>query len=591
MKHSILIAVLVVLFQAVASADPTFTKDVAPVLYKHCLECHREGLSGPFPLETFADVRKRGKQIVEVTQSSYMPPWLPAHKAGTFDGERGLSDTEKELLKKWFDAGMPEGAKDVAPPLPAVSGDWSLGKPDLIVRPEGEYELPADASTDVFRNFVIRLPVARPRYVRAVDFKARDPRIVHHAIMKIDRSGESRKLQEADPLPGYGHDMNLPHASNPDGHFLGWTPGKRPYESPDSAWRLMPGDELVVQLHLQPSGKKEAVRPEIAFYFTDQAPERLPVGILLYSLDLDIPAQARDYKAADSYTLPVDCHVRIVYPHAHFLGRSVTIAAKPPESDEQVLLDIPSWDFNWQDSYIFKKPRRLPAGTKIAMSWVFDNSDKNVRNPNFPPVAVRYGLRTVDEMASAWLQLMPVNDADHARLKSHYDQHLVGRQIMRGREALKKRPNDIKVHGKLASLYMRSRNHALARTHYEKMIEIDPLSYVAFRGRGDVARFSRRYDAALKDYRQALAIQPGDAELICNIGTMHHQLGDLRAAEKNYLRSIELLPDQVEARFNLGVLYESQGQKGKAWEQFRAAFKVDPSNTAVAERLQTLRPK
>jgi len=567
--------------------DIDYVRDVAPLMKEHCLECHRDGLSGPFSLDSYKQVRKRGKQIVEVIESGFMPPWLPSHSSGVFLGERGISKAEIGLIRKWYESGMKRGEGN-PPPLPEQSEKWVLGKPDLIIRPEQSYTLPGDAETDVFRNFVIRIPVEKARFVRAVDFKARDPRVVHHAIMKIDRSGKSRLLQEADEMPGYGHDMKLPHAVNPDGHFLGWTPGKRPYESPDSAWRLLPGDELVVQLHLQPSGKAELIQPEVGLYFTDKLPRKRPFGILLYSLDLDIPPGEPRYSVSDEYILPVDCYLRVVYPHAHFLGKSVRVMAHSPNEKARVLLRILDWDFNWQDSYLYKEPPLLKAGTKLEMTWIFDNSESNIRNPNVPPKRIRYGLRTTDEMASTWLQLMPVRQEDLTRLKEHDRQHYVESLFKKGFSELKKNPNDISTHRKMAYLYRSVGELQKAERHYDQILGLDSKDVVGLRGKGDVARYGRRIDEAIKYYRKALAVTPNDADLSLGVGMMLTQAGKLDEAEKMYLESIRLRPEMAEAYFHLGNLYLSRGDRPKAMEQLRRAQKISPKNPAIQKRIRDL---
>ena len=484
MKNSILLIAFSGLTGLSPRAEeiPTFNSDVAVIIHKNCAECHYPGGSGPFALRTYEEVRKRGKQIVEVTGSGFMPPWLPQSHVD-FRGGRSLSPADRATLVKWFKGGMQKGEGD-APPMPDQPQEWILGKPDLIVQAEEAFTLPAEAETDVFRNLVIRLPVKQARYVAAVDFRPRNPKVVHHAILKIDREGFSRELDAKDPLPGYGDDMNLPRAVNPDGHFMGWTPGKRPYMDEGSAWLMRPGEDLVVQLHLQPSGKTEQIKPQIGFYFTNRPPVKRPAGILLYNADFTIRAGATNQLVSDQFTVPVDALVNIVYPHAHYRGKSVRVTGRKPSGEIIRLLDIPEWDFNWQDSYHFRKPVLLQAGTVVSMEWRFDNSESNVHNPVIPPVDVGYGLRTVDEMASVWLQLLPVLSSETRKLHAGVERHRIIKQLLRGYEILKRHPEDLSVRLKLASLHIAQGNLEKAEFQFDEMLKRKPASYEALRGEG-----------------------------------------------------------------------------------------------------------
>src|SRR3954449_7263889 len=180
-----------------------------------------------------------------------------------------------------------------------------LGTPDLVVRMPQGYAVPADG-TDVFRTFVIPIPGAAARYVRAIEFHPGNARVVHHANLGIDRTRSSRQLDARDPEPGYAGSMER-DARYPEGQLLGWTPGQAPHAAPEGTqWRLEPGSDLVVQLHLQPTGKREAVQATVGLFFTDAPPDRVPVGLRLGSETIDIPPGASEHVISDRYTLPVD---------------------------------------------------------------------------------------------------------------------------------------------------------------------------------------------------------------------------------------------------------------------------------------------
>ena len=180
------------------------------------------------------------------------------------------------------------------------------------------------------------------------------------------------------------------------------------------SWELRPNTDLVLQLHLHPSGKPEQVQPSVGFYFTGEPPTNTPFRLNLNPLTLDIPAGASDYSVEDNYRLPVDVELLGVLPHAHYLAKRMEGYAVLPDGSRHDLLLIKDWDFNWQGDYRYAHPVHLPKGTTLAMRFAYDNSSKNVRNPNHPPRRVRYGLQTTDEMAELWFQVLPRN-LQHAR--------------------------------------------------------------------------------------------------------------------------------------------------------------------------------
>ena len=225
-----------------------------------------------------------------------MPPWLPEDRYGEFSNRRGLTSAEIDLVQRWVDEGSIEG-DSAAPTPPSWPDEWQLGRPDLIVQLAQPYTLPADG-TDVFRNFVVAVPLAAMRYVRGMEFRPDNPRIVHHAVIRVDRTRTSRRLDAEDPEPGYDG-MLTDEAISPDGHFLGWTPGRAPVlEAADMAWRLEPGTDVVLQVHLLPTGKPEVAQFHIGFFFTDTPPARTPFMVRLGSETIDIPAGERAIPSA-----------------------------------------------------------------------------------------------------------------------------------------------------------------------------------------------------------------------------------------------------------------------------------------------------
>src|SRR5438094_362952 len=306
--------------------------DIAPIVWRRCTTCHRPGAIGPFSLATYEDVKRRATQIKIVTARRIMPPWKPEPGKGDFESERRLTDSELEQIQRWIADGAIEGDSKDLPPMPAqpAAEAWQLGTPDLVVRMPEAYTVAA-GGTDVFRTFVLPIALPRARFVRALEFRPGTARVVHHANIGVDRTRSSRQLDLKDPEPGYVGGM-VPDARYPEGQLLGWTPGQAAHPvPPGTAWRLEPGSDLVVQLHMQPTGKPETLQVSVGFYFTDEAPSRTPLGLRLGSETIDIPPGARDYVVADRYVLPVDADVLAVQPHAHNLARRMEAGATLPD--------------------------------------------------------------------------------------------------------------------------------------------------------------------------------------------------------------------------------------------------------------------
>src|SRR5262245_13038309 len=341
----------------------TFNKDIAPVVWAGCATCHRPGEIGPFSLITYDDVRRHATQIAAVTARRAMPPWKPAPGRGAFQNERRLTDAELDAIQKWIADGAPEGAAADRPPAssglegrpPRFTSAWQLGTPDLVVTMPVPFTVPADGA-DVFRTFVIPIPLTAARYVRALEFHPGNARVVHHANLGVDRTRSSRHLDARDPEPGYAGGMER-DARYPEGQLLGWTPGQAAHAVPEGTqWRLEPGSDLVVQLHLQPTGRPETVRVSAGFYFTDTPPTRVPIGLRLGSETIDIAAGARDYVVSDRYTLPTAVDVVAIQPHAHNLARRMEATATLPDGSRRSLIVIDDWDFRWQDVYRYTTP-------------------------------------------------------------------------------------------------------------------------------------------------------------------------------------------------------------------------------------------
>ncbi len=303
-----------------------------------------------------------------------MPPWKVEPAVGHFVGQRPLTDAEIAPIERWAASGTPEGDPKQLPPLPEVCR-WLAARPARSDRQarRGRSRCRRSKPTPS-ASLRFALPVTKRTYVTGIEFHPGNARVVHHANIRIDRTGATRKLDEADPLPGY--DGLMPRSAEyPDGHFLGWTPGQvAPLVQPELAWTLEPGSDLVVQLHMQPSGAVEEVLPEIGFYFSDREPARTPTILRLGSQGIDIPPGESRYVIRDSYVLPVDVELLAVQPHAHYRAHEIRGMATLPDGSSRLVMHIKDWDFRWQHVYRHESPIKLPKGTRLSMEYTYDNS-------------------------------------------------------------------------------------------------------------------------------------------------------------------------------------------------------------------------
>jgi Tfp pilus assembly protein PilF len=554
---------------SVAAAQPrlTFNKDVAPIVWARCASCHRPGEIGPFSLLTYDDARRHATQIADVTARRIMPPWKPEPGKGQFQNERRLTDEELRTIQDWIASGAAAGDPADLPPVPTWTDAWQLGTPDVIVSMPEAYTVPADG-TDIFRTFVLPIPGSAPRYVRAVEFQPGNARVVHHANLGVDRTRSSRHLDARDPGPGYEGNMER-DARYPEGQLLGWTPGQAPHHAPEGTqWRLEPGSDLVVQLHLQPTGKPEAVQVTVGLFLTETPPTRTPVALRLGSETIEIPPGTREHVVSDKYQLPVDAEVIAVQPHAHNLARRMEATASLPDGTTRWLIAINDWDFRWQDVYRYATPFVLPKGTTIAMRYTYDNSAGNPRNPHRPPSRVVWGQNTTDEMGDFWVQVIPRSSGDEAILNEDFRRKAHAEDLAAYMKMLQADPANPLRHDAVASLYLDEGRLDDAIAQFRQSLRLNGESAPTHYNLAFALSARGMRDEAIAELREALRIDPAYAQAHNNLGALLQVAGQPEQALEQYQRAVELRPDNVEARANLGQLLSNRGQASEAADQF-----------------------
>ena len=334
---------------------------------------------------------------------------------------------------------------------------------------------------------------------------------------------------------------------DPDSHFLFWKPGTVPSIEPEGlAWSVDKGTDLILNMHLQPSGKPEVIQPMIGLYFTQQAPSKHPMLIQLeHDAALDIPPGEKNFTVTDEFRLPLDVDVLAVYPHAHYLGKDLRAYATLPDGTRKWLIWIKHWDRNWQAVYKYSQPPFLPKGTVIAMRYSYDNSAENIANPNSPAKRVHAGNRASDEMSHLGLQVLPRGPQD-------------------GRITLQA---------------------ALMARHLEK----DPNDFSAHFNLGAVLQSQGNLVGAEVQYRAALASNPGDYSTLNSLGTISESRGRLDDAIAFYRSALQKRIDYTNARYNLANALVAKGENlEEAAESYRLVIRLNPEDRSSRERLSAV---
>ena len=403
--------------------EVNWARHVAPLLHANCVECHRRGGIAPFSLEGYENARRWHRMIAWMTGERLMPPWRAVPGFGEFRDSRRLSDRQIELLRTWSRTGARRGDPQDTMPVSAVArSKWRLGEPDLVLKMREAFDVPASGD-DIYRYFVIPTGFSEDKVVVALDFSPGDPKVVHHANYLIDYEGRARAEDARDDAPGF--------SVFGTGGFLdynawgigGWTPGAEPWVLDRGQGMLLPsGGDLVLEVHYHLNGKATTDRSEVAFYFAREPVSRYVDGVVIGTEDLRIPPGEENYWRRFSMDVPAGMTLTDVTPHMHFLGREFISIATLPDGGERPLIRIADWDFRWQNTYTYREPSHLPAGSRID-AWVrYDNSESNPRNPAVPPRIVTWGWETTDEMSELWIGFIPDSPGDRGRIASAAEQ-------------------------------------------------------------------------------------------------------------------------------------------------------------------------
>ena len=364
---------------------------------------------------SYAEAAPHAEEMADETLQHRMPPWLPDPGDYPIIGERRLTADQIGTIQRWVKGGKIEGNPSDLPPAPVFPGGWQLGKPDVVLTPARAYTL-RPGGDDVYRNLVIHTALAKDVFVRALEFKTGGAPI-HHAVIRVDTSGTMAHQDGQDGQPGVDG-MAWQAGQDPEGHFIGWAPGRGPILSPDGMpWVLDRGADIVVELHLLPGKTPIDVKPTVALFLTDTPPVASPLTLKMSSRLIDIPAGATNYPVTDTFTLPASVDLLSVYPHAHYLGGDMLVTASLPEVAPSRRCSIfHSGVSTGSRTIATVTPISLPAGMTMTMKVPTTTRRPARKTTRRPPVRVRLGSQSTDEMAELGLQVLPKSLADAAAL-------------------------------------------------------------------------------------------------------------------------------------------------------------------------------
>lgn len=381
----------------------TFNKDVAPIIFDNCTTCHRPGEIGPMSLTNYDEVRSWGGTIKYVTGIKYMPPWKPDPSFSTFLGETYLTDDEIQTIANWVDNAMPEGDPADLPDAPIFPEGSQVGTPDLVLSFSEAFEH-FGGNEDEYRNFVLPTGLTEDQEIAAIEVRPGNNKIVHHALISYDVSGDARNLDAQDEKYGYDGFGGFGVADAFDVMFPGYVPGQKARLYPQGLGRILPANaDLLIQMHYAPIPFPDTDSSSVNIFFKKEPVERevrsqimLPLPWIIGEAYTIAPETIKTFHG--QFTVPAKVSMLAVTPHMHLLGMSWEVFAVSPAGDTTNLISIPEWDFNWQGTFNFDRFKVLERNSVIHAFATYDNTSENPLNPNNPPRTMSWGERTTDEM-------------------------------------------------------------------------------------------------------------------------------------------------------------------------------------------------
>jgi hypothetical protein len=379
-----LLSLCVITFAAASASDAkktaktaTFNKDIAPIFFKSCVECHRAGEIAPMSLMSYKDARPWARSIKEKVASREMPPWHADPNHGEYSNDRRLSQTDVDKIVSWVDGGAVEGEAKDLPPQPKFVDGWNIGKPDAIFKLPQEYAVPATGVVE-YKYFSVPTNFKEDMWIQAAEIRPGNRAVVHHVIVFVQKGGEQQRL------------------------LVGYAPGEQPaVMSKGLARRIPAGANLVFQVHYTPNGVAASDQSYVGLIFAKEPPQRELLTRPVMNARFVIPPGDGNYRVDSTYTFTEDAHIHSLMPHMHLRGKDFEYRLTYPDGSSKTLLSVPKYDFAWQSYYMLKEPAAAPKGARLDCVAHFDNSEKNKYNPD-PKKEVPWGDQTWEEMMIGW---------------------------------------------------------------------------------------------------------------------------------------------------------------------------------------------
>jgi Copper type II ascorbate-dependent monooxygenase, C-terminal domain len=390
-----------------AATVPTFSKDVAPILFKHCASCHRAGEIAPMSLLTYEEARPWARAIAKEVGERNMPPWHADAPAGTFHNERILTDAERQTLVDWVNGGAPKGNTSDLPPAPSFAEGWSIGKPDVVLEMQEDFPIPASGTVE-YEWLYIPTNFTEPKWVKAIEIRPGNREAVHHVLVyyrakpDVTRPSVARPNQKNQATPRRRTPGQRPQRADlkevPQRLLATYAPGTNPQIAPDgAAFRLEPGGILELQMHYTTNGEATTDRTKIGMVLANEPSPREVRATHFFNGVFTLPAGAADVAVSTDLEFLQDATVWGVFPHTHLRGKKWDYKLMLPNGETRTILSVPRYDFNWQTYYMFKEPLQVPKGARIVSTAWYDNSAANKNNPD-PKIDVTWGDQTWEEM-------------------------------------------------------------------------------------------------------------------------------------------------------------------------------------------------
>jgi hypothetical protein len=395
--------------QQSVAGTPTFTRDVAAILYKECVSCHRPGEAAPMSLLTYEQARPYARAIANAVTNRTMPPWHADAPAGTFHNERSLTDRERETLAAWAAGGAPNGDPGDLPPQPRFTEGWSLGTPDVVFEMAEDYLIPA-SGTIRYEWLYIPTHFSEPKWVKSIEVRPGNRAAVHHVLVNyrarpdgksapIARANQKDQSNPPPEEPGISeHPQRADLKGMPARLVATYAPGTNPQVAPPgTVFRLEPGGIIELQMHYTTTGQATTDRTKVGLTFSTEPSPREVRAQHFMNLGLRLPAGASDVAVTTDLAFLQDATVWGLFPHTHLRGKRWAYTLELPNGEKKSILSVPKYDFNWQTYYMFAEPLQVPKGARLVSTAWYDNSAANRNNPN-PKVEVLWGDQTWQEM-------------------------------------------------------------------------------------------------------------------------------------------------------------------------------------------------